>query len=201
MLPYPLTIISDRYDGTYSGGAFLAFNLETQDVPTEPQEEDIECSMFWKNNTLPIGRGSTPEAAIKDLQVRLYRSEIEILQKKISDITGKRADAMPMTQDIMYEKFLDMDIDHFIRDEERLFLPDPCAVRLGGRGTSMVLNALIGAKIFSVRELLAQTRTELKKLHGLGNKSFDFIEWLLRRESERHGRDIFLGCLPKHNDK
>ena len=25
---YPLTIIKDRYNGTYSGGMYLAFNLE-----------------------------------------------------------------------------------------------------------------------------------------------------------------------------
>lgn len=27
-IPYPLTIIADRYNGTYSGGRFTAWNMD-----------------------------------------------------------------------------------------------------------------------------------------------------------------------------
>lgn len=30
---YPLTIISDRYTGAYSGGEYLAFNLDFDEIP------------------------------------------------------------------------------------------------------------------------------------------------------------------------
>lgn len=30
---YPLTILRDRYGGTYSGGAYLAWNRHYDDIP------------------------------------------------------------------------------------------------------------------------------------------------------------------------
>lgn len=32
---YPLTIIKDRYSGVYSGGKWLAFNLDPEEIPMD----------------------------------------------------------------------------------------------------------------------------------------------------------------------
>ena len=65
---YPLTIIADRYTGVYSGGEYLAFNLEFIEIPSEVIGNDVECRNFFDNNTnLVYGRGNTPDEAIKDL--------------------------------------------------------------------------------------------------------------------------------------
>lgn len=64
---YPLTIISDRYNGTYSGGGYLAFNLYSDQIPEEVSGSDLECASFWNNTQLIVGKGSTPENAHQDL--------------------------------------------------------------------------------------------------------------------------------------
>lgn len=68
---YPLTIVWDRYGGTYSGGEFIAWNLYPSDVPEEQFFGDIECWKFWleeaKEFSGKYGKGATPEEAIRDL--------------------------------------------------------------------------------------------------------------------------------------
>ena len=67
---HPLTIISDRYGGCYSGGKYIAFNLEPWDVPKAVDGSDSECSNFWWGNDCQefmIGKGETPEEACYDL--------------------------------------------------------------------------------------------------------------------------------------
>ena len=44
---YPLTVIRDRYNGTYSGASYLAFNLDSNLVPSEVHDSDVPCSYFW----------------------------------------------------------------------------------------------------------------------------------------------------------
>lgn len=66
---YPCTIIKDRYNGTYSGGPWLAFNLYPEDIPKEIGAGDTEeMNYFWRE-FLPvvIGLGLTPNAALEDL--------------------------------------------------------------------------------------------------------------------------------------
>lgn len=41
---YPLTIIRDRYCGSYSGGTYVAFNLESPEVPKEVFGDDCSCT-------------------------------------------------------------------------------------------------------------------------------------------------------------
>ena len=65
--PYPLTIISDRYNGCYSGGLFLAFNMDSDIVPSKIHEGDKTCLFFWAETDILVGKGDTPEAAIADL--------------------------------------------------------------------------------------------------------------------------------------
>lgn len=67
---YPVTIICDRYGGTYSGAEWLAFNLDPEDVPKDVAGDDVECMMFWeqhRQDALSVGRGTTPDEALQDL--------------------------------------------------------------------------------------------------------------------------------------
>ena len=64
---YPTTIISDRYNGTYSKGGWLAFPLEYYNIPAEVDGDDVECAYFWKHYDGLVGRGFFPEAAHEDL--------------------------------------------------------------------------------------------------------------------------------------
>lgn len=69
---YPLTIVADRYGGTYSGAQYLAFNLFAGDQPYEVGGDDTDEMMFWdeKNGDCKrykIGKGATPDEALADL--------------------------------------------------------------------------------------------------------------------------------------
>lgn len=78
---FPVTIIDDRFGGLYSGGAYLAFNLEPWDVPKVfSWGGDIDCADFWgeESSQYIIGKGDTPAEAYNDL-IRLKM--IENLQK------------------------------------------------------------------------------------------------------------------------
>ena len=69
---YPLTVIKDRYSGTYSGGIYLAFNLESSEIPPEIHASDLDCKTFWDNTNLVVGKGSTYFSAIMDLKEKLH---------------------------------------------------------------------------------------------------------------------------------
>ncbi len=64
---YPLTIVQDRYTGSYSAGLFTAWNLEPQEVPEEIYGDDTTCMSFWQNNILLVGKGATPDDSVEDL--------------------------------------------------------------------------------------------------------------------------------------
>lgn len=76
---YPLTIVKDRYMGTYSGGDYTAWNCDADMVPTEIFDDDGTCLWFWDNirdgdraSWIPkFGIGRTIEDAISDLQRRM----------------------------------------------------------------------------------------------------------------------------------
>ena len=68
---YPLTIVSDRYSGVYSHGAFTAWNLETYEVPTEISGDDVTCMNFWHESKIPCGKGQTVEEAVGNLYLLL----------------------------------------------------------------------------------------------------------------------------------
>ena len=75
-LLYPITIIKDRYNGIYSGGAFLAFNLDYDEIPWEINQDDVTCMVFWSTNkNMIVGRGATPQEAYENL---CYRDVIQI---------------------------------------------------------------------------------------------------------------------------
>jgi hypothetical protein len=67
---YPITIIKDRYLGTYSGAKWLAFNMYPEQVYTlDVNGDDISCNWFWSGeaNSYIIGKGLTPNDALADL--------------------------------------------------------------------------------------------------------------------------------------
>lgn len=71
-LIWPLTIISDRYHGAYSGAAYVAFPLEYHEVPEFVGGGDVEEREGWEPYRLRepgfvCGFGSTPNRAARDL--------------------------------------------------------------------------------------------------------------------------------------
>ncbi len=70
---YPVTILMDRYSGVYSGAAWTAFNLDPEDVPTGASGCDTVCADFWEDTDLIVGKGLTPDDALKDLKDQLTK--------------------------------------------------------------------------------------------------------------------------------
>ena len=69
---WPVTITPDRYGGVYSGGAWLAFPLDTSAVPQGPFGGDPVAHAWWNDaGDVPVGRGATPDQAYHDLLQRL----------------------------------------------------------------------------------------------------------------------------------
>jgi len=77
-IPYPFTLIMDRYGGTYSGGKFLAMNQFYDEIDTSIGSCDSEEMIFWNEfkqgepigflrDKMYIGKGNTPQEAINDL--------------------------------------------------------------------------------------------------------------------------------------
>ena len=67
-MAYPVTIVMDRYGGSYSGGAWIAWPLYPEDVPREPEGDDSAAIVFWSGERkYPCGRGSTPNEALATL--------------------------------------------------------------------------------------------------------------------------------------
>ena len=64
---YPLTVIYDRYNGSYSGGKYIAFNVEFPDVPKEVFGDDGTAMKFLKHCKIVVGTGGNLDSAVKDL--------------------------------------------------------------------------------------------------------------------------------------
>ena len=68
---YPLTVIKDRYSGVYSGGEYLAFNLDFCDIDIDIICDDSSCMTFWDKFDDIVGKGKSMEEAVSDLRVKL----------------------------------------------------------------------------------------------------------------------------------
>lgn len=71
---YPLTIIKDRYMGSYSGGKYTAWNLHAEEVPIDINCDDVSCFSFWWTDEADkyiIGKGDTVSEALADLYIKL----------------------------------------------------------------------------------------------------------------------------------
>jgi hypothetical protein len=71
---YPVTIISDRYTGVYSGGDWTAWACDADDIPEGIFDSDVECANAWsklkrdrKKGKIIFGVGNTPNEAMRDL--------------------------------------------------------------------------------------------------------------------------------------
>lgn len=82
---YPVTIVKDRYQGTYSRGKYLAFNLDQEEVPWQVGAGDCDESDFWgidgEGTRMTIGKGHTPNAALDDLAEKLEATEQKAKEK------------------------------------------------------------------------------------------------------------------------
>ena len=69
----PITVIEDRYDGTYAGGRYTAWNLRQEDIPHAISADDETCRLFWQHARAQkylVGVGETREEAIQDLRLK-----------------------------------------------------------------------------------------------------------------------------------
>ena len=76
---WPLTIIADRYQGTYSGGKYLAFNLAHDEIPEYIHGGDCDEMEFWESELEAkyiIGKGNTPQEALNDLGKKVYGEKL-----------------------------------------------------------------------------------------------------------------------------
>ncbi len=86
---YPLTILADRYGGTYSGGAFTAWPLLPDQVPDQAWGSDIDCFCFVKGNEYIIGVGEDPMKAFIDLTKKIEK-KAKISKKQVDEEENKR---------------------------------------------------------------------------------------------------------------
>lgn len=68
---YPLTIIKDRYSGSYSGGVYVAYPCEFYEVDEDVAGGDVECMEFWGEFCGVVGRGNSYSEAFSDLVVKM----------------------------------------------------------------------------------------------------------------------------------
>ena len=68
---YPLVIVRDRYSGSYSYGAYTAWNMFFDDIPQDIDGDDVSCYCFWNSYNGTVGLGETPNGAVKDLRQKL----------------------------------------------------------------------------------------------------------------------------------
>ena len=87
---YPLTIVADRYGGSYSGALFTAWNLQYDQLPGEISDCDLGCGIFWtKADRSEIGFGSNPNEAYQDLLEKLQVKKLkeqEALERKLRNL-------------------------------------------------------------------------------------------------------------------
>lgn len=83
---YPITITADRYNGIYSGHAYIAWWATVDQVPTEIGEDDVTCQNFWDDvrsgkRSVPVYAGGATANLAEDA-----------LDKKLETITRKESE-------------------------------------------------------------------------------------------------------------
>lgn len=85
---YPLTIVSDRYNGAYSGALFLAFNLDPCDIPDEIGAGDGDEMAFYEGDghkKYKIGKGRTANDAAANLYCILNTPEFNASMLEVGE--------------------------------------------------------------------------------------------------------------------
>lgn len=81
---YPVTILCDRFNGTYSGGLFTVWGCHPEHIPEKVYSDDDACRDFWKyeidNFKYQYGIGGTIQEAVDDLYYKLENPDIEVKQ-------------------------------------------------------------------------------------------------------------------------
>ena len=72
---YPLTVIYDRYNSSYSGGKYVVFNLESLDIPKKIFGDDNVAIKFWKHCKIIVGVEGNPDNTIKNLIKNLRKNK------------------------------------------------------------------------------------------------------------------------------
>ena len=173
---YPLTVIADRYDGYYSGGNFLAFKLEPKDVPSEPLEDSMACANFWRNNSLPIGKGSTPELAIMDLKIQLCKVDFESFKDRFVD----------RMNNVVIPQYVNFEIDPLMREAMREY-PQ------WHRNTKRILNIFFENYIRYIGELIVYERKDIQSFGAIGSASMNVIDMTLMYLSKLQHSKIDFG--------
>jgi hypothetical protein len=73
---WPLSVVADRYGGTYSRGEWSAWPLLPSEVPAAISGDDVEARQWWEaaaTGSVVFGIGSSPEGAIADLKQKMSR--------------------------------------------------------------------------------------------------------------------------------
>lgn len=122
---YPLTIITERYQGAYSGAVFTAWNKSADEIPRDIDGSDTACAAFWKNaNRAEIGFGDTPDKAYQDLCAKMG---VQPRQSKIKywvyelDISARMMDVINrilQEEEMTLEEYFHMVIQDALDDPE-----------------------------------------------------------------------------------
>lgn len=77
-IEYPVTIILDRYNGSYLGAKFIAYPQEPHEICNEVNSDEITYLTYWNDFSGIIGKGNTPNEAYEDLLINM-KKEYDIL--------------------------------------------------------------------------------------------------------------------------
>lgn len=72
---YPLTVFKTRYQGTYEGGKWVAFNehLDSELLDGAVGDDSTCAGFFYMYERFkPYGRGDTAQEAVEDLKNRMW---------------------------------------------------------------------------------------------------------------------------------
>lgn len=101
---YPVTIKSDRYNGTYNGGYnFTAWSCEEEDIPEDIDGCDVECAKAWhhvkEDMRLMVGFGRTPSVALLDVWFKQHGIDVEDYKPKTSvEVKGNKVVIIPVNE-------------------------------------------------------------------------------------------------------
>lgn len=82
-LRFPLTIVADHYRGSYSGGKYVAFPYDYDELDPAIHGGDGDCAAYWSNvDQSTYGVGETPQEALQSLVERMEAGTIDQKDKR-----------------------------------------------------------------------------------------------------------------------